>query len=196
MNKLIINNKQLKSLVSKICRDITLSGWRPDYIVGITRGGLIPAVMISHYFGIPLHTLNVSLRDGDAGPESNLWMAEDALGPRTKERIIDDANDIGSILEAASSLLEEGSTYKNILIVDDINDTGATFNWIINDWPSGCFPEDPSWEEVWNNNVKFAVLVDNLASNCHVKMDYASMEINKAENDVWVDFPWEDWWTK
>ena len=60
----------------------------------------------------------------------------------------------------------------------------------------GCFPEDPSWEEVWNNNVKFAVLVDNLASNCHVKMDYASMEINKAENDVWVDFPWEDWWTK
>jgi hypothetical protein len=27
-------------------------------------------------------------------------------------------------------------------------------------------------------------------------MDYVGMEVNKAENDVWVDFPWEDWWTK
>jgi pyrimidine operon attenuation protein/uracil phosphoribosyltransferase len=49
---------------------------------------------------------------------------------------------------------------------------------------------------VWNNNVKFAVLVDNLASQCEVKMDYVGMEVNKAENDVWIDFPWEDWWTK
>jgi hypoxanthine phosphoribosyltransferase len=128
--------------------------------------------------------------------ESNLWMAEDALGPQSREGLIEDENDVVAILEAASSLLEEGSTYKNILIVDDINDTGATFNWIMKDWPSGCFPEDPSWDEVWNNNVKFAVVVDNLSSNCKTKMDFVGMEINKAENDVWIDFPWEDWWTK
>ncbi len=194
MNKLIINNDQLKGLVAKICRDITNSGWRPDYVVGITRGGLIPAVMISHYFGVPCETLKVSLRDGGE-PESNLWMAEDALGPNARERFVEDENDVGAILEAASDLLESG-TYKEILLVDDINDTGATFNWIMNDWPSGCFPNDPSWEEVWNNNVKFAVLVDNLASECKVKMDFTGMEVNKAENDVWVDFPWEDWWTK
>jgi hypothetical protein len=40
------------------------------------------------------------------------------------------------------------------------------------------------------------VLVDNLASKCDVKMDFAGMEVNKAEKDVWIDFPWEDWWTK
>ena len=196
MNKRIINQQEFNGLVAKICRDITLSGWQPDYIVGLTRGGLIPAVMISHYLNIPMYSLGVSLRDNDMEPESNLWMAEDALGPRSRERFVEDANDIGGILEAASSLLEEGATYKNILIVDDINDTGATFNWIMQDWPSGCFPEDPSWEEVWNNNVKFAAVVDNLSSNCKVKMDYVGIEINKAENDVWVDFPWEDWWTK
>jgi uncharacterized protein len=196
MNKLVIKQQEFNGLVAKLCRDIVNSGWRPDYIVGLTRGGLVPAVMISHYFNIPMHALSVSLRDGDTGPESNLWMAEDALGPRTRERIVDDANDIAGILQAASSLLEEGSTYKNILIVDDINDTGATLNWIMQDWPSGCFPDDPAWEEVWNQNVKFAVVVDNLASQCQSKMDYAGMEINKAENDVWIDFPWEDWWTK
>jgi adenine/guanine phosphoribosyltransferase-like PRPP-binding protein len=196
MNKLVINQQELKNLVSKICREITLSEWRPDYIVGLTRGGLSPAVMISHYFGVPMHTLSVSLRDSDSGPESNLWMAEDALGPRTKERIVEDADDIGGILQAASSLLEEGSTYKNILIVDDINDTGTTLNWIMQDWPSGCFPDDPAWDEVWNSNVRFAVIVDNLASQCKVKMDFVGMEVNKAEKDVWIDFPWEDWWTK
>jgi hypoxanthine-guanine phosphoribosyltransferase len=92
-------------------------------------------------------------------------------------------------------LLNEGRA-KEILIVDDINDTGATFNWIMEDWPSGCLPNDPTWKKVWNNNVKFAVVVDNLASQCNVKMDFVGMEINKAENDVWVDFPWEDWWQK
>ena len=194
MNKLIIDQHELKSLVAKICRDITISGWRPDYIVGITRGGLIPAVMISQYFNIPMHTLNVSLRDGSGG-ESNLWMAEDALGPNSRERFVEDENDVAGILSAASDLLESG-TYKEILLVDDINDTGSTFNWIMEDWPGGCFPHDPAWEEVWNNNVKFAVLVDNQASKCNAKMDYSGMEINKAEKDVWVDFPWEDWWAK
>ena len=195
MNKLIINNQELKNLVAKICREITNSGWRPDYVVGLTRGGLIPAVMISHYFDVPCETLKVSLRDGGE-PESNLWMAEDAFGYPRQERFIENPVDVTGILEAASDLLEQGDNYKNILIVDDINDTGATINWIMEDWPSGCMPNDTTWPEVWNNNVRFAVLVDNLASQCKVKMDYLGMEINKAENDVWVDFPWEDWWTK
>ncbi len=165
MNKLILDQYKMSNLVSKIARDITVSDWKPDYIVGLTRGGLIPAVMLSHYFSVPMHTLGVSLRD-QIGGESNLWMAEDALD------------------------------YKNILVVDDINDTGATFNWIVNDWKSGCFPDNTNWNNVWNQNVKFAVLVDNLSSEFRYRMDYVGMEINKAENNVWVDFPWEEWWAK
>jgi len=169
MNKLIINQQELNGLVNKICRDIVISDWRPDYVVGISRGGLIPAIMISHYLNIPMRPLQVSLRDG-GDCVSDLGMAEDAFGH-----------------------LEN---LKNILLVDDINDTGATFNWIMKDWPSGCFPDDPTWEEVWNDNVRFAVVVDNLSSQCEAPMDYVGKEINKAENDVWVDFPWEDWWAK
>ncbi len=178
MNKQPMAYNKLIYLVSKICRNILISDWRPNYIVGITRGGLVPAVLISQYLNVPMHTLHVSLRDGSEC-ESSLWMAEDALGPQSKHRLSD-----------------QGSTYKNILIVDDINDTGATLDWIMKDWPSGCFPDDPAWDEVWNNNVKFAVLVDNLASKCSVKMDFVGMEVNKAEKDVWIDFPWEEWWTK
>ena len=174
MRKRSVDWAEYQGLVAKICRDITLSGWRPDYVVGITRGGLVPAVMISQYFEVPCNTLKVQLRDGDEC-ESNLWMAEDAYGYK----------------------VEEGGSYKNILIVDDINDSGATLNWIMEDWQSSCIPDDPAWEQdIWNSNVKFAVLFDNLASKCKTKMDFVGEEVNKAENDIWIDFPYEDWWTK
>jgi hypoxanthine phosphoribosyltransferase len=124
-------------------------------------------------------------------------MAEDAYGHPRSERYVEDSNDIGSILEAASDLLESGDACKNILIVDDINDTGATLNWIMQDWAASCFPDDPVWEtDVWNENVKFAVIFDNLSSRFKARIDFSGEEINKAENDVWIDFPYEDWWTK
>jgi hypoxanthine phosphoribosyltransferase len=184
MNKLVINNEKLTGLVSKLCRDIIISRWRPDYVVGITRGGAVPAVMISHYFGVPMRPLEVSLRDGGECV-SDLNMAEEAFGYVP----IGDQETIGSRWDP---------TYrKNILIVDDINDSGATIDWILKDWPSGCMPnEDRVWETVWQNNVRFAVLVDNLASKCIIGVDYCGMEINKAENNVWVDFPWESWWAR
>lgn len=165
MQKQTVNWREYQGLVAKICRDIVVSGFKPDYVVGITRGGLVPAVMISQFLNIPCQTLKVQLRDGNEC-ESNLWMAEEAFSE------------------------------KNILIVDDINDSGATLNWIMEDWQSGCLPDHIHWEEVWNNNVKFAVLFDNLASSCKVKMDYVGEEVNKAERDIWIDFPYEDWWAK
>jgi xanthine phosphoribosyltransferase len=165
MNKLIINDSEYKHLVSKISREIYFSKWVPDYVVGITRGGLLPAVMLSHYLSVPMNALQISLRDNGES-ESNLWMAEDAYNG------------------------------KNILIVDDINDSGATLNWLMEDWPSGCFPDDEKWKLVWNNNVRFASIIDNLASNCNVKMDYCGKEINKSEQDVWIEFPYEEWWAK
>lgn len=169
--------------VAEIARQITISQWRPDYIVGITRGGLTPAVMLSHYFDVPMHSLGVSLRDNNGvGPESNLWMAEDAFGYVAKEER--EHEHIPYDLKKA----------KNILVVDDINDTGATINWIIEDWESGCLPADERWDHVWNKSVRFAVVVDNAASKSKVRMDYWGLDVNKAEDDVWIEFPYETWW--
>ena len=67
----------IESHTLEICRQIQHSGWQPRRVVGISRGGLLPAVLLSQWFGIPMVPLNVSLRDSGEC-ESNTWLAEDA----------------------------------------------------------------------------------------------------------------------
>jgi hypoxanthine phosphoribosyltransferase len=170
MNKIYLTWRDVENHTQEILRQIHADAWRPDYVVGLTRGGLVPANLISQYLGCRMETLKVSLRD-DTECESNLWMAEDAFG-------------------------HEMERSKRILIVDDINDTGATLNYIRQDWPSGCFPDNPRWTEVWGSNVRVAVLVDNESSESEVPVSYSAVDINKAEQDSWIVFPWEEWWQR
>ena len=160
MNKRYISEQEMKTGVLDIVSQMYSDDWRPDYIVGVTRGGLIPAVMMSHYTGIKMHTLDVRLRDADHGPESNCWMSEEA------------------------------GAGKRILILDDINDTGETFKWIVKDWEESNPPAD--WLDIWGNTVRFATIIDNVPSKFDV--DYTSIEINKAEDPAWIVFPFEEWW--
>ena len=173
--------------IERACTNIVLQmykdNWRPDYIVGITRGGNIPATILSNMLGVRGEALKVSLRDNYDGEasESNCWMAEDAFGYVNEEE--------RKILKTRWDL----SKRKKILVVDDINDTGATFNWIKQDWESGCLPqEDNAWASVWHNNVRFATITDNLSSDFDGKVDYSVHEVNKAEEDVWLVYPWEN----
>ena len=163
--------KMCISIVNQMYKD----NWRPDYIVGLTRGGNVPATILSNMLDVRCEALKVSLRDDEMGPESNLWMSEDAFG----------------YVEKDEDRITGGPLEKKILIVDDINDTGATFNWIKEDWQASCLPNDPKWERVWGNNVRFATLTENLASTFH-DVNYTCHEINKAEEDVWLVYPWEN----
>ena len=170
--------------VEKMCVQIVTQmyadNWCPDYIVGITRGGNVPATILSNMLNVRCEALKVSLRDDIQGPESNLWMSEDAFGYNNPEET--------GITGARWDL----TLRKNILVVDDINDTGATFNWIKQDWESSCLPqEDNAWASVWANNVRFATLTNNDASNFD-DVRYTCHEINKAEEDVWLVYPWEN----
>jgi hypoxanthine phosphoribosyltransferase len=51
-NKRYISEQEMKTGVLDIVSQMYSDDWRPDYIVGVTRGGLIPAVMMSHYTGV------------------------------------------------------------------------------------------------------------------------------------------------
>jgi uncharacterized protein len=182
MKKIYHTWQDVERQTQEILRQINLDRWRPDYVVGLTRGGLVPANLISQYLECRMETLKVSLRDG-AEQESNLWMAEDAFGYMPKE-------------ERLLAEFDFALHAKNILIVDDINDTGATLNWIQQDWISGCLPEHERWSGVWGNNVRVACLYDNESSKSKLDVAYSAVTINKANKDVWIVFPWESWWQR
>ncbi len=150
MNRVYYTNNQIKSYILTIARQMYKDNYHPDYIVGIARGGIVPATMLSHYLEIPMYVLNKE--------ESNFWIPEDAL---------------------------EGS---KILVIDDINDTGATLQTLKNEWKSN----QGDWESILGFNVKFAVCIDNESSEQAV--DYYGHSINKLENPEWCVFPWENWW--
>ena len=91
--------------VSTLCRNITLDKFDPQVIVGLSRGGLTPGVMMSHWFKKPFKPIKASIRDF---PD---W--EDYMPKKTDERvlIVDDICDSGETfikiqehLKAASDL--------------------------------------------------------------------------------------------
>lgn len=157
MKKVYVSWNDAQRQVQELVRQMWQDRWVPDYVVGITRGGLTPANLISQYLGVPMETLKVSLRNGQEDCESNFWMQEDAVSG------------------------------KNILIVDDINDSGATLNWIHKDWAIGSR---------WGDNVRVAVLYDNESSESKITPDYSAEDINKAADPQWIVFPWEEWWRR
>ena len=162
--------------------------WRPDYVVGITRGGLPLALRISNLLDCRMETLKVKLRVGKPGEEceTNCWMSEDAFGYENFQINAHNEN----ISASAGVDIVTMDNRKNILVVDDINDTGATFNWIKQDWQSSCLPNEPRWDTVWGNNVRFATMTENLSSEFG-EVQYHWHEVNKSEEDVWLVYPWE-----
>jgi len=157
VKKVYVSWSDVQRQVQEICRQMWKDQWVPDYVVGITRGGLVPANLISQYLDVPMQTLKVSLRENGKDCESNFWMSDDAV---------------------------EG---RNILVVDDINDSGATLNWILNDWDN---------QIKWGENVRIAVLYDNESSGSRITPHYSAEDINKASDPQWIVFPWEEWWRR
>ena len=48
---------------------------------------------------------------------------------------------------------------RNIPILDDINDTGATFNWTQRRLDGKLLIRSPAWEDVWGENVGQCLLI-------------------------------------
>ena len=83
-------NRAANSIIQQMFQD----NWKPDYIVGISRGGLPLAVMLSHKGGISMETLKVQLRDGDQQEVNPFLLADIKKGD--KVLFVDDINDSGS----------------------------------------------------------------------------------------------------
>jgi len=148
MKKLWYDWKEMRRDVNSLCRQIMLDKFDPDVIVGLSRGGLTPGVMMSHWMKKPFKPVKAALRDF---PE---W--EDYLPRKTDERV---------------------------LIVDDICDSGETFERI---------SEYISKRKNNGVDVRFATLWWN--NECDFEPHYYVQECAKDSENIWINFAWEAWW--
>ena len=88
-------------LARKLCREIHESGFKPDIIIAIGRGGYMPARNISDF----MHIMNL-----------NSFKIEHYRATRKKSRAV------------VRYPLGQGVAGERVLLVDDVCDTGATFD--------------------------------------------------------------------
>ncbi len=136
--------------VETLAGAIEADSWRPDFLVGIGRGGLVPAAYLSHRTGIQM--LSVDHSSGEVGFGDEL-------------------------LDKLAAKIRGGL---NILIVDDINDSGGTIRYLRAAIEAKS--ADPA-------GLRVAVLVHNVRSRAQA--EYHGSEIDRDQDKRWYVFPWE-----
>tara|TARA_R100001198_G_C5082333_1_gene123210 strand:+ start:132 stop:569 length:438 start_codon:yes stop_codon:yes gene_type:complete len=135
--------------ISAISRSLASTAKKHNFtnVVGIARGGLIPAAIISYELDIPLLTIAVSSYNKKEKREF---------------KVIQDFN---------IDTLDENS---NILIVDDICDTGETMGWV--------------------SSKLLQARIENSIACIFTKpkhTEYLDFYASVVPDNKWIVFPWE-----
>ena len=162
MAKLYYSNEDLQKDLSEITRQIAVSGWKPDVVIGPGRGAFVMGVMLSHYYEVPFHGFEWQTRDHE---------------------MIKESTRLETILSKYSM--------QNILLVDDINDSGSTLigmSGVVNEWDS----TENNNNLMLHESLKYATLFDKESS------DFADVSFTgnrvTPEEEKWIVFPYEEWW--
>lgn len=139
-NKIYLDYTDVDSMNMNLVHNV--SKFKPELIVGITRGGLLPALHLSHHLDRPLMTIVWQTRD-NSKCEINLILQD---------------------------MIDEGT---RVVFVDDINDTGRTFEEINKAYHGA------------RSNVMFTSLVQKTDTSFSAD---AALTIN---DERWIVFPWE-----
>ena len=90
-NKIYLDYDDIESMNQNLVHDV--SKFKPDVIVGITRGGLLPALHLSHHLDRPLQTITWQTRDVNKCEHDEQLQEKIDTGSRVV--FVDDINDTG-----------------------------------------------------------------------------------------------------
>ncbi len=143
----VLTYERFGEAVRELTTQIVDSGWQPDWILCIARGGLLLGGAIG--YALPLKniaTMNVEFYTD-----------------------VDERRDAPVVLPPVLDLVDLANT--NVLVVDDVADTGETLKLVVDMLSPSC------------NEVRSAVLYEK--SRSVVTPDY----VWRATDD-WINFPW------
>lgn len=109
--------------VRTVARKVGEGPWMPDFIIGIGRGGLVPAVYISHQLKLPMLSIDHSSKVPGFADELLAKVAgKSAAG--TRLLFVDDINDSGGTIDYIRSLLgDNGCDADNLRFAVVINNS-------------------------------------------------------------------------
>ena len=112
--------------VLSLAEQIDADAWTPSFIIGIGRGGLAPAVYLSHATGLPMLSVDHSSEVPDFADAPLVRLASRT---REGERLLflDDINDSGATLaKLRAALLDAGAVADNVRFATLIDNIGSS----------------------------------------------------------------------
>lgn len=159
-DKLSVSYQEIHDLVKTGFKKLQETNFKPDYIIAIGGGGFIPARILRTYLDVPILALTISFYDSESHTSS--------VQPKVIQNID-----------------PEVIRGKKVLIVDEVDDTRSTLNWIVtNIVAKGT--DDYGIFVVHNKSKNKVVSVEEIMNNSNLYIPCSDT------NNLWINYPWDD----
>ncbi|MFZ2996689.1 phosphoribosyltransferase [Sphingobium sp.] len=126
---------------------IATAPWRPDHIVGVGRGGLVPATFLSHAIDRPMLSIDLSAGVPDFA-DLLLERLRDRAAKGARLLFVDDINDSGSTINGLKTAMADtpDDAVRFAVLIDNIRsiatidyraetiDRSVTKDWFVFPW--------------------------------------------------------------
>ena len=158
MSKVYVTYEDIHTYVQELAAKISLSNFKPDYIIAIGTGGFIPARILKNLIEVPVMCINVSHYNG--------------------ETLETEVKTIQSIHE--NSPEHEAIHGKNVLIVDELDDTRSTLLHVV-DLIMNLEP----------NEIGVGVLHNKIKEKVGEFPESIQYFYSRIVPDRWIVYPWD-----
>lgn len=144
-----ILQEQFVAHVLALADQIGVDSWAPSYLIGIGRGGLVPATFLSHATGLPMLSVDYSSQVEEFAEGALARLAARTQGG-DKLLFVDDINDTGGTIGRLRTILaEQGAIAGSIrfaTLIDNVRsaqrveyhaetiDRAITKDWFVFPW--------------------------------------------------------------
>jgi hypoxanthine phosphoribosyltransferase len=145
----LVPQEEFVAAIRTLAAALAADPWKPDFIIGVGRGGLAPAVFLSHATGLPMLSVDYSSQVKDFADEPLVKLARRT---QSGERLLffDDINDSGRTIGRLRAKLADGGAAEGSIrfatLIDNVSsaqtvdyrartiDRRDTKDWFIFPW--------------------------------------------------------------